>query len=216
MIICLSFNTHLLPSSINWFYLKIIFGNHLGTFTCLALQLAMSLNHCSLDPTDPLFSLCLENCHPSHWESSPSCELFDVNTICSPMVAKTFLRHLVTSQENLQSWKQIYTRLKMMPTKYFSLQTNCHILYFIKAHGVFLHHGVLKINLQVNKHHQLNTSRKTWSTHIVVRQSLTPVETHLKHLNLLKMTSWQTWYTIMLQSWIIHDEPSPGLLLTHT
>ena len=79
------------------------------------------------------------------------------------MAAKNFLRHLVTSQENHQSWKQIYTRLKMMPTKSFALQANGRILYFIKAHGVFLHLGVLKIELQVNKHHRLNISRKTWS-----------------------------------------------------
>ena len=52
----------------------------------------------------------------------------------------------------------------MMPTKSFALQTNCRILYFIKVHGVFLHHGVLKINFQVNKHHRLNTSRTTRST----------------------------------------------------
>jgi hypothetical protein len=51
-----------------------------------------------------------------------------------------------------------------MPTKSFVLQTNCRILYFIKAHGVFLHLDVLKIDLQANKHHRLNTSRTTRST----------------------------------------------------
>ena len=54
--------------------------------------------------------------------------------------------------------KTNHTRLKMMPTKSFVLQTNCRISYFIKPHGVF------KINFQVNKHHRLNTSRTTRST----------------------------------------------------
>ena len=66
MIICLSFNTLLLSSSINWFYLKSLFDNHLDTLTCLALQLAMSLNHCFLAAADPLLSLCLEEYQRSH------------------------------------------------------------------------------------------------------------------------------------------------------
>ena len=75
------------------------------------------------------------------------------------------MQHLVTNQEKpsilktnfIQDWKWCQQSL-------FYLQANGHILYFIKAHGVFLHLGVLKIDLQANKHHQLNISRRTWSS----------------------------------------------------
>ena len=106
MIINLRFKTPLLSSYINWFYLKRLFDNHLGTLTCPALQLTMSLNHCSLAAADPLFSLHLEDCQPSHWESSPSFELIWRQQSALQWL-QIFLRHLVTSQGNHQSWKWI-------------------------------------------------------------------------------------------------------------
>ena len=118
---------------------------------------------------------------------------------------QTFLRHLVTNQENHQSWKQIlYKNENDANQLFFSSRNNCHILYFIKVHGIFLHLGVLNIDLQADKHHRLNISRKTWSTHIVVKTTSTEVETLLKHIDLPKMTSRHSWYTIMSHSgWTI-------------
>jgi hypothetical protein len=71
--------------------------------------------------------------------------------------------------------KTNHTRLKMMPTKSFVLQTNCRISYFIKAHGVF------KINFQVNKHHRLNTSRTTRSTQHSRQKIINTSRDSLKH-----------------------------------
>lgn len=43
-----------LPSSINWLYFKSLHDNQLSTLTCLALQMAMSLNHYSPIAADPM------------------------------------------------------------------------------------------------------------------------------------------------------------------
>jgi hypothetical protein len=89
-----------------------------------------------------------------------------VNSLASTQSALQWLQKLscdILSQakKTINLENKLYKTKKMMPKKSFVLQTNCRILYFIKEHGVFMHLGVLKINFQANKHHRLNTSRKT-------------------------------------------------------
>jgi hypothetical protein len=81
-----------------------------------------------------------------------------VNSLTSKKFSLQWLQKLscdILSQtkKTINLENKLYRRLKMMPTKSFALQENSRILYFIKAHGIFLHLGVLKIDLQANKHH---------------------------------------------------------------
>jgi hypothetical protein len=84
--------------------------------------------------------------------------------ISSPMAAKTSCDILSQAKKTINLENKLYKTEKWCQQSLCALQTNCRILYFIKVHGVFLHLDVLKIDLQTNKHHRLNTSRKTWST----------------------------------------------------
>jgi hypothetical protein len=88
-----------------------------------------------------------------------------VNSLASTQSALQWLQNLSCDILS-QAKKIINLENKLYKTendanKVFFSSKNCCILYFIKAHGVFLHHGVLKINLQANKHNQLNISQKT-------------------------------------------------------
>jgi hypothetical protein len=87
------------------------------------------------------------------------------NSLASTQSALQWLQELSCDILS-QAKKSINLENKLYKTendanKVFCSKKNCRILYFIKAHGRFLHLGVLKINLQVNKHHRLNISRKT-------------------------------------------------------
>jgi hypothetical protein len=90
------------------------------------------------------------------------------------MAAKTSC-DILSQAKKTSILKTNHTRLKMMPTKSFVLQTNCRISYFIKVHGVF------KINFQVNKHHRLNTSRTTRSTQHSRQKIINTSRNSLKH-----------------------------------
>jgi hypothetical protein len=128
------------------------------------------LTHCSLCawktanlPTEnqvPLSNSSASTKSALQWLQIPSCDILSQGKKTSILKTK-------------------HTRLKMMPTKSFVLQTNYRIPCFIKAHGVF------KINFQVNKHHRLNTSRTIRSTQHSRQKIINTSRTHLKqHINL--------------------------------
>ena len=142
-----------------------------------------------------------------------------VNSLASKKFALQWLQKLscdILSQtkKTINLENKLYRRLKMMPTKSFSLQANSRILYFIKAHGAFLHLGVLKIDLQANEHHRLNISRKTWS---IQHSRQDKIDTSRDSFETYRHSkSRHSWDTTMLPSWVTHNELSPSSLFTHT
>ena len=202
------------------FYQLILLEKYFSTITWIPWHAL----HCNwLCPSTTVLWLLLTHCSLCAWKTAnlpTENQVPLVNSLASTQSALQWLQKLscdILSQakktinlENkfIQDWKWCQQSL-------FSLQTNCCILYFIKAHGVFLYLGVLKINLQPNKHHRLNTSRKTWSTQHSRQTIINTIRDSFETYQPSKMTSRQTWYRIMLQSWVLHVELSPGSLLTH-
>ena len=98
------------------------------------------------------------------------------------MAAKTFLRHLVTSQENHQSWKQIIEDWKMMPTKIFCSSNKLSHLVLYQSTWNFLASRCTQNWLTSQQTPSTKTQVEQHDRHnIVIRKSSTLVETHLKH-----------------------------------